>query len=72
MSKAEILAELPKLTPGEQFEIAARVLDLLAPSRPTAEEKEMLDRELEDYAKDGLAGSPWPEVEDRLRRRGRR
>jgi putative addiction module component (TIGR02574 family) len=35
--------------------------------QPTDEEKELLDRELEDYRKNPNAGSSWKEVETRLR-----
>ena len=41
--------------------------DLLAGRAPTAEEKALLDRELEEYRKNPDAGSSWDEVEARLR-----
>ena len=70
MSKAEILAELPKLESADRREIFVRMCeleerDLL--SQPTAEEKALLDRELEEYRQNPAAGSTWPEVEARLR-----
>jgi putative addiction module component (TIGR02574 family) len=74
MSKAELLEEFTKLTPAERSELwdALWTLEerqLLGISTPTAEEKAVLDREMEDYQKDPQAGTPWPEVEARLRNR---
>ncbi len=73
MSKAEILAELPKLKLAERREIFDRICemeeyDLLHGSQPTAEEKALLDRELEEYHKNPKAGSTWKEVEAELRK----
>ena len=72
MSKAEIISELPKLGLAERREIFERICeledqDLLNGDQPVAEEKAMLDRELEEYRKNPEAGSTWPEVEARLR-----
>ena len=71
MSKREILEELPKLQAHDRREIYERICeieenDLL--SEPTAEEKALLDRELESYRKNPEAGSNWTEVEARLRK----
>lgn len=73
MSKAEILAELPKLKLADRREIFDRICemeesDLLHGSEPSAEEKGLLDRELEDYQKNPDAGSSWEEVKARVRR----
>jgi hypothetical protein len=73
MSKAEILAELPKLKLADRREIFDRICemeerDLLHGSQPTAEEKELLDQELEEYRQNPGAGSTWKEVEARLRK----
>ncbi len=73
MSKAEILAELPKLKLAERREIFDRIceieeMELLHGSEPTAEEKELLDRELEDYRNDPRSGSTWEEVKARVRK----
>jgi putative addiction module component (TIGR02574 family) len=38
---------------------------------PTAEEKALLDRESEEYRHNPEAGSPWNEVEARLRKPSR-
>jgi putative addiction module component (TIGR02574 family) len=76
MSKVEILAELPKLELADRREIFDRICemeerDLLLGSQPTAEEKALLDRELEEYRRNPEAGSTWNEVEARLRKPSR-
>ena len=73
MSKAEILNELPRLGLRERREIFERIgeledQDLLKGGEPTAEEKALLDRELEEFRKNPQAGSTWEEVETRLRK----
>jgi putative addiction module component (TIGR02574 family) len=72
MSKSDILQELPKLAPEERREIFERICeleesDLLKGGEPSAEEKALLDRELEDYTRAPGLGSPWHEVEARVR-----
>lgn len=72
MSKAEILQELPKLKTDERREILERLCDLeelalLNGAEPSAEEKALLDGELEDYKANPKTGSSWPEVKARLR-----
>lgn len=76
MSKAEILAELPKLEVADRREIFERICeieerDLLNGGKPSAEEKALLDRELEEYRQNPKAGSTWDEVDARLRRQSR-
>jgi putative addiction module component (TIGR02574 family) len=66
MSKAEILEELASLTPDERREIVARIQEL-EDDKLTEEEKRILDRELEEYRKNPEDGSPWEEVEARIR-----
>ena len=74
MSKAEILAELPKLNEVELREIQERIFQLEEEgllhgrAQPTEEEKLILDRELEDYSKNPHAGSDWKEAQARLKR----
>lgn len=73
MSKAEILQELPKLKAEERREIFELICDmderdLLNGGVPTAGERALLDRELEDYRFNPEAGSTWAEVEARLRK----
>lgn len=73
MSKAEILAELPKLSPAERQEVRLKLaaLDgeewLDADDPLTVAEKALLDARLAAYEKDPDAGSSWEEVEARLR-----
>jgi putative addiction module component (TIGR02574 family) len=75
MSKAEILAELPKLAPAERQEIRLKLARLdgeewLDASDPlTDAEKALLDARLAAYEKDPDAGSSWEEVESRIRAR---
>ena len=73
MSKAEILSELPRLTPDDRGEILAQLWSLEEQDAlqrgPTAEEKALLDAELADYNLKPEAGSPWAEVQARLHRR---
>jgi putative addiction module component (TIGR02574 family) len=76
MSKSEILAELPKLELADRREIFDRICeieehDLLCSGGATAEEKTLLDRELEEYRRNPEAGSTWNEVESRIRKSSR-
>ena len=71
MSKAEILAELPKLTPAERQEIAIRIQEI-GGNELTEAEKQILDRELADFERNPAAGSSWAEVEARIRSRASR
>jgi putative addiction module component (TIGR02574 family) len=75
MSKAQILAELPKLTPAERQEVRLKLTQLdgeewLDTNEPlTNTEKALLDARLAAYEKDPDAGSSWEEVEARVRAR---
>jgi putative addiction module component (TIGR02574 family) len=75
MSKADILAALPKLTPAERQEIRLKLASLdgepwLDADDPlTDAEKALLDSRLAAYEKDPDAGSSWEEVEARIRAR---
>ena len=76
MSKVEILAELPKLESADRREILDRIWemeeqDLINGNGATAEEKAMLDRELQEYRLNPEAGSPWKEVEPRISKSSR-
>jgi hypothetical protein len=71
MSKAEILAELPKLKAEERTQVFERLCelqerDLLDGLGPTAEEKKLLDQALAKFERDGQRGEPWREVLQRL------
>lgn len=76
MSKMEILAELAKLELADRREIFDRICeieeqDLLKGGGATAEERALLDRELEEYRRNPEPGSPWNEVEARIRQSSR-
>lgn len=75
MSKSEILAELPKLTPQEREEIRRRLAELdgggwLDTDDPlTDAEKAVLDARLDDLEKHPEKSIAWPEAEARLKAR---
>lgn len=69
MSKAEILAELPKLTAEDRGDILARLWQMEETAGPTAREKQLLDEAQAAYDANPNASSPWSAVEARLRRR---
>jgi putative addiction module component (TIGR02574 family) len=75
MSKAEILAELPRLGDEDRREIFERLCEIeeLASinGSATPEEKLLLDRELEDYRRNPDSGSSWEEVEARIRKKSK-
>lgn len=64
MSKAEILAELPKLNAQERAQVFRRLCELqeqelLQGAGPTEQEKRILDHALAEFERDGSAGTPW-------------
>jgi putative addiction module component (TIGR02574 family) len=75
MSKAEILAEIPKLTKEERFEIRVKLAEMdgdgwLDENDPlTDSEKALLEARLAAFEKNPEAGSSWEEVEARIRAR---
>jgi hypothetical protein len=77
MSKAEILAELPKLTAEELAEVQARLDELagetwLDGGELSDTDKVVLDAALAEYKKNPDGGSSWQEVEARIRAKLRR
>lgn len=68
MSKAEILAELPKLSAPDRREILAQLWRLEEAAGPTDREKSLLQEAQSDYEANPQAGAPWSEVEARLRK----
>jgi putative addiction module component (TIGR02574 family) len=68
MSKAEILAELPRLSPEERAEILDRLWGLEEAAGPTDHEKAVLNEAQAAYDSDPSAGAPWRDVEARLRK----
>ena len=69
MSKAEILAELPKLSAQDRGEILERLWNLEEATGPTEREKVLLEEAQAAFDADPTAGAPWSEVEARLRKR---
>lgn len=64
MSKAEILAELPRLKAEERTQVFQRLCelqeeDILRGVGPSAQEKAILDEALADFQRDGNHGTPW-------------
>lgn len=72
MSKAEILAELPKLKAEDRTQVFKRLCelqeeDLLHGVGPSEEEKRLLDEALAAFERDGEVGVPWREALNRIR-----
>jgi len=67
MSKAEILEELPKLSPSERSQLFARLselheADLVDCAELTIAERQLLDDAFEKFSRDRDPGKPWREV----------
>ncbi len=67
MSKAEILAELPKLTPEDRAEVQARLDELagegwLDRGELTEEEKRLLDARLDECERNPSSFVPWEQA----------
>ena len=69
MSKAEILAELTKLSVQDRREILAQLWRLEETSGPTEREKAVMNDAQASYDANPVAGAAWSEVEARLRQR---
>ena len=74
MSKAEILEELPKLSPSERSQLFARLAelheaDLVGGAEPTDAERQLLDEAFEQFIRDSDPGQPWREVLNEIRSR---
>ena len=75
MSKAEILAELPKLAPADRAEIQAKLQELAgdgwldADDPLTDEEKALLEARLDDLEKHPEKSIPWSEAKAQLKTR---
>ena len=73
MSKAEILAELPKLTKKDRYEIRVKLAEMDGGKWQDAKdpldesEKATLEARLAAYEKDPDSGSSWEGVEARVR-----
>lgn len=69
MSKAEILAELSKLSAADRGEILEQLWRWEEAVDPTDYEKAVLNESQTAYEADPTAGAPWTDVEARLRQR---
>ena len=69
MSKAEILAELPKLSPLDRIEILERLCRIEEEAGPSIRERTILGEAQSAYNADSIPGDPWSEVHNRLRKR---
>ncbi len=68
MSKAEIMAALPKLSAHERGEILEKLWHLEEAFGPTDQEKKLLNEAQAAYDANPTAGAPWSEVEAKLRK----
>ena len=71
MSKAEIIAELARLSPDELAEVQAKLDELAADAwqdrgELTSSDKQALDAALAEYQKSPDADSSWDEVKARV------
>ena len=71
MSKAEIIAELPRLSADERAEVQAKLDELAGDAWQDRGElsdadKQALDAALTAYERSPDAGSPWDEVKARV------
>ena len=71
MSKAEIIAELPRLSPEDLAEVQAKLDELAADAwqdrgELSVADKQTLDATLAAYEKSPDAGSSWDEVKARV------
>ena len=75
MSKSEILAELPKLNIEDRRDIFDHLCEMeerdVLSGVATPKEKELLDREWEEYQRNPEAGATWDEVKSRIEKRSR-
>ena len=77
MGKAEILAELARLTPQDLADVQARLDELAGDAWQDRGELSDADRQtlgatIADYEKSPDAGSPWDEVKARVQSKLRR
>jgi putative addiction module component (TIGR02574 family) len=69
MSAVETLAELPPLSAEERAEVLRHLWSLEEQAGPTETKKALLDRAQASYDSDPSEGTPWREVEAKLRGR---
>jgi len=76
MSKAQILEELPKLTPRDRSQVFAKLAeihetDLLLAEAPSPSERLALDEAFAEFERDPSPGEPWRDVFLQLRQTSR-
>jgi putative addiction module component (TIGR02574 family) len=74
MSLAEILAEIPRLTPVERQRVAEKLFEIEGDwidgdDELSPEEKHLLASRLADHDRDPASAIPWEEVKARLQAR---
>lgn len=75
MSKAEILEELPRLTPAERYEILVKLTELdtdlwLDYDDPlTEEDKALIEARIEAHERNPETAVPWDDFKARVSRR---
>ena len=74
MSKAEIIAELPRLSPDDRAEVQAKLDELAAADwqdrgELTDADRRVLDAAIAEYQASPDAGSPWANVKARVQDR---
>jgi len=74
MSLAEILDEIPRLTPVERQRVAEKIFEvegdwLDGDDGLTPEEKHLIDSRLADHERDPASAIPWEEIKARLQAR---
>lgn len=69
MSKAEILAELSRLSAPDRHEILEQLCLLEEAAGPTLEEMHLLNEAQAEYDANPTAGDSWENVEQRIRAR---
>jgi hypothetical protein len=72
MSKAEILNDLPSLSPSDRSQVFARLAelheaDLLSGDEPSPGERQALDAALAEFERDREPGQPWRAVLQQVR-----
>jgi hypothetical protein len=77
MTKAAILAELPKLKPQERTQVFNRLCklqddDLKRGVGPSPKERKILDEAQAEFERDGDVGTPWRQALRRIRSSSRR
>ncbi len=70
MSKAETLAELPKLSAEERGDILAQLCKMEEAAGPSLQEQTLLNEAQAAYNANTEAGSTWSELKKRLRSLG--